>query len=196
MNNISWRVLIKLAFARIFCREYYDRHVHLEKSVCLQCGCKMLACLLILGASIITPSYTTLTRAQCASYSQYRYQYRWLDWDKFWPIIQHSDVQNINPALGFAIVDAESGGEVRAVSRTGARGAWQVQPEYHYSGAPQDLHHYYLNTMIAMRYLAECKRMAKGNLTYTLRNYERGARGKHFNVNYTARIEQNLRGTI
>lgn len=196
MNIPSWHVLIKLAFARIFCREYYDRHVHIEKSICLQCGCKMLACILIFVFSICTPSYIALTRAQCASFTRYSYQYRWLNWDKYWPIIEHSDVQNINPALAFAIVDAESGGSERAISHTGARGAWQVQPEYHYDGPATDLHRYYLNTMIAMRYLSECRRMAKGNLTYTLRNYERGRYGHGLNIHYTARIEQNLRGTI
>lgn len=214
MNIPSWRVLLKLAFARIFCREYYDRHVHLDKSTCVQCGCKMLACLLILGASIITPSYTTLTRAQCATYPIYQYKYRWLNWDKFWPIIQHSDVHNINPALAFAIVDAESGGSERAISHTGARGAWQVQPEHHYTGAPQDLHHYYLNTTIATRYLQWCYRTAHPellavmvftpfprlihfcHLAFMLKSYERGYYGHGFNVRYTARIEQNLRGTI
>jgi soluble lytic murein transglycosylase-like protein len=181
---------------RILCREYYERHVHLEKSICLQCGCKMLAGMLIIGASILFPAYTTLSRAQCASFSQYRYQYRWLNWNKYWPIIQHSDVHNINPALAFAIVDAESNGNEKAISCTGARGLFQVQHEYHYNGNPQDLHHIYLNTMIATRYLAACQRMAKGNLILTLKCYERGYYGKGINVNYTAKIEQNLRGTI
>lgn len=196
MNIPSWCVLIKLAFARIFCREYYDRHVHLDKSTCVQCGCKMLACLLMLGASIIIPSYTTLTRSQCATYPIYQYKYRWLDWRKFVPIIEHSDVNKINPALAFAIVDAESNGNEQAISCTGARGLFQVQHEYHYSGNPRDLHHVYLNTMIAMRYLAECRKMAKGDLILMLRNYERGPYGQGINIPYTSKIVKNVMGEI
>jgi soluble lytic murein transglycosylase-like protein len=195
MNIPSWRVLIKLAFMRILCREYYERHVHLEKSICLQCGCKMLAGIFIIGAMIFFPSYASLAHSEQSRYRYLHIQYPLMKYEWYAVICEQATRRGLDVAFICALINEESHWNPTKPSCVGARGLMQVMP-FNYKGNTLDLDNPRINITEGTRILAEAHRAAKGNLTYTLRNYERGRYGRGLNVNYTAKIEQNLRGTI
>lgn len=121
-------------------------------------------------------------------YRHYNINYPWLDYELYTIVAEHSELNGIPTALVLAVIDAESGGNKWAVSRTGARGLMQIQAKWHYAGNPIDLHNRYLNVMLGTRHLGWCVRHAMGNVAYALKGYERGYGGRGYNFRYTQKI--------
>ncbi len=195
---LSWSVLLKLAFARIFCREVYRKMARGMFTTCVHCGIKLIAGILILGFAIYTPTYAELSRAQCDAYYRYHDQYKWLTRSVYAIAAEQSRHNRIPVQLTLAVIDAESGGDPTAFNkRSYARGLMQPLAKYHYKhGDPRDLFNPRINILVGTRYLAECRQKAKNDLTLTLRNYERGPGGKGINVRYTLKIQEHIMRTI
>lgn len=149
--------------------------------------------LVVIALCVFTPSLVTMSLDDLLRYHRYIDQYNWLDEDTYHIAIEQARHHQLNPSLVLAVIDAESRGNPRAVSKTGALGLMQILPKYHYRGGnPLDLHIPRVNITIGVRYLAWCYRHAKGDIVLTLRNFERGPRGKGINVAYTERILKNM----
>jgi hypothetical protein len=194
----SWRVLLKLAFARIFCREVYRKMSRGMFSTCAHCGVKLISGVLIIGFAVYTPTFAELSRAQCDAYYRYHDQYKWLTRSVYAIAAEQSRHNRIPVQLTLAVIDAESGGDHTAFNkRSHARGLMQVLARFHYQNKnPHDLLNPRINIEVGTRYLAECRARAGNDLTLTLRNYERGERGTGINIPYTLKIMENIRGTI
>lgn len=145
-------------------------------------------------ACILFPTFAGLSRSDVALYHKAVSRYSWLNYHTFVIVAEQSRVHGLRPELVLAVIDAESDGRTHAVSRTGARGLMQVMAKYWYAGNEQDLHIPRVGISRGCAALRWAHDVAGGSLLYTLRNYERGPRGKGFNVRYIARIENNLEG--
>ena len=129
-------------------------------------------CLLLLRllASVYSPpSFVEMTSIQKDVYNIFRDKYYLLKWQKYWPIIEHSDIQYINHALAMAIVHQESHRCSHSYNPySGATGDGQVIGKYHRPECTQaELKHYYRNIMISVLYLKQCHFAATGNLSYS-----------------------------
>lgn len=126
---------------------------------------------------------------------RYKTYYAWLTYPVYEIVVLNSMKHKLPVPLVLALIDAESDGNTYAVSHCGARGLTQVMARYHYKGNPRDLHDPRINIAVGTRYLAQCRRLANNDLVLTLRNYERGLRGKGINTRYTLEIMRHLRAT-
>lgn len=98
-------------------------------------------------------------------------------------------------SLVLAVIDAESNGRTNAVSRSGALGLMQVMPRYWYKHGPaSDLHRPEIGIKVGCSVLAWARRLARGDVVLTLRNFERGPNGRGINWTYTNKILKNMRG--
>lgn len=140
---------------------------------------------LLLVILLLIPVPFDSNKASCRHYSGI---YPWLDYELYTIVAEHAELNGIPTALVLAVIDAESGGNKWAVSRTGARGLMQIQAQWHYKGNPLNLHNRYLNIMLGTRYLGWCMRRANGNVAYALKGYERGFNGRSYNFRYTQKI--------
>ena len=128
-------------------------------------------------------------------------QKRWMRiigaYEEIYQICVTESARNELPlALVLAVIDAESNGRTNAVSRSGALGLMQVMPKYWYKRGPaSDLHRPEIGIRVGCSVLAWARNLAHGDPIYTLRNYERGPRGKGINWTYTHKILRNMAKT-
>jgi soluble lytic murein transglycosylase-like protein len=148
----------------------------------------------ILALCIFTPSLVTLSLDDLLRYHRYIDQYNWLDEDTYHIAVEQARHHRLNPSLVLAVIDAESRGNPRAVSKAKARGLMQVMAKHWYDGDPMDLHIPRVNIQRGCAVLRWAYDLAKGDIVLTLRNYERGPRGRGINWTYTNKILKNMRG--
>jgi soluble lytic murein transglycosylase-like protein len=128
----------------------------------------------ILAACILCPGFTGLSRADVALYQTCSNRYSWLNYDVYSIAAEQARHHGLRLDLVLAVIDAESGGNTRAVSRCGARGMMQVLGRYWYRGNVLDLHIPRVNIQrgcVALRWAHD---VAGGDLVLTLKRYERG----------------------
>ena len=78
-------------------------------------------------------------------------------------------------------------------SKAGALGLMQVMPRYWYKHGPaSDLHKPAIGIKVGCSVLAWARKLAHGDVVLTLRNYERGPRGRGINWTYTNKILRNM----
>lgn len=118
-------------------------------------------------------------------------KYSWMYFECFTIIYTQSRHNKIDYKIICAIIDAESGGYPKAISKAGAKGLMQIMPFW----CRDDLSDPRINIIIGTKIFADYYRLAKGNLVYALRNYERGPRGKGFNLLYTYKILNSIYGS-
>ena len=148
--------------------------------------------LVVIALCIFTPSLVTMSLDDLLRYHRYFDIYNWLDEDTYHIVLEQARHHRLNPSLVLAVIDAESRGNPRAVSRTKARGLMQIMAKHWYDGDPMDLHIPRVNIQRGCAVLRWAHDLADGDIVLTLRNYERGPRGKGINVAYTRRILKNL----
>ncbi|HSW64024.1 MAG TPA: transglycosylase SLT domain-containing protein [Dissulfurispiraceae bacterium] len=122
----------------------------------------------------------------------YSLKYQWMTEEIYQICVTESARNELPLSLVLAVIDAESSGRTNAVSKAGALGLMQVMPKYWYDGDPMDLHIPRVNIQRGCAVLRWAHDLAKGDIVLTLRNFERGPRGKGINVAYTRRILKNL----
>ena len=126
----------------------------------------------------------------------YSLKYPWLTEEIYQICVTESARNELPLALVLAVIDAESSGSTNAVSRSGALGLMQVMPRYWYKHGPaSDLHRPEIGIRVGCSVLAWARNLAHGDPIYTLRNYERGPRGKGINWTYTHKILRNMAKT-
>ena len=148
--------------------------------------------LVVIALCIFTPSLVTMSLDDLLRYHRYFDIYNWLDEDTYHIVLEQARHHRLNPSLVLAVIDAESRGNPRAVSRTKARGLMQIMAKHWYDGDPMDLHIPRVNNQRGCAVVRWAHDLADGDIVLTLRNYERGPRGKGINVAYTERILKNM----
>ena len=128
-------------------------------------------------------------------YHRYFDIYNWLDEDTYHIAIEQARHHRLNPSLVLAVIDAESRGNPRAVSRAGALGLMQIMAKHWYDGDPMDLHIPRVNIQRGCAVLRWAHDLADGDIRLTLKVYERGFNGKGFNEPYISRILTNISKT-
>ena len=149
----------------------------------------------ILALCIFTPSLVTLSLDDLLRYHRYIDQYNWLDEDTYHIAVEQARHHRLNPSLVLAVIDAESRGNPRAVSKAKARGLMQVMAKHWYDGDPMDLHIPRVNIQRGCAVLRWAHDLADGDIRLTLKVYERGFNGKGFNEPYISRILTNISKT-
>jgi soluble lytic murein transglycosylase-like protein len=125
----------------------------------------------------------------------YSLKYPWMTEEIYQICVTESARNELPLALVLAVIDAESLGNTHAISKAGARGCMQVMPRYWYKHGPaSDLHRPEVGIKVGCFVLAWARKLAHGDPIYTLRNYERGPRGRGINWTYTNKILKNMRG--
>ena len=125
----------------------------------------------------------------------YSLKYPWLTEEIYQICVTESARNELPLSLVLAVIDAESSGRTNAVSRSGALGLMQVMPRYWYKHGPaSDLHRPEIGIKVGCSVLAWARKLAHGDPIYTLRNYERGPRGKGINWPYINKIMSNAEG--
>jgi soluble lytic murein transglycosylase-like protein len=153
--------------------------------------------LVVIALCIFAPAFSGLSRADVELYQTYMSRYAWLDYHVYTIAAEQAARHNLRLDLVLAVIDAESGGNTMAVSRTGARGLLQVMARHWYDGNERDLHIPRVGIQRGCVALKWAHDVARGDLVLTLRNYERGSRGRGINVSYVLKIFKNLdRGAI
>ena len=110
----------------------------------------------------------------------------------------------VDHELVMAVIDAESSGNVNAIGPrvrvrannryivTQALGLMQIIPEFHYRFKNKTgLFEVKTNINIGVAYLSTCLRLAKGNLTVMLKNYNSGPNSSFYNWPYIKKILAN-----
>jgi len=123
----------------------------------------------------------------------YSMKYPWMTEEIYQICVTESARNELPLNLVLAVIDAESSGRTNAVSRSGALGLMQVMPKYWYKRGPaSDLHRPEVGIKVGCSVLAWARKLAHGDPIYTLRNYERGPRGRGINWTYTNKILRNM----
>ena len=151
--------------------------------------------LVVIALCIFTPSLVTMSLDDLLRYHRYFDIYNWLDEDTYHIVLEQARHHRLNPSLVLAVIDAESRGNPRAVSRTKARGLMQIMAKHWYDGDPMDLHIPRVNIQRGCAVLRWAHDLADGDIRLTLKVYERGFNGKGFNEPYISRILTNISKT-
>lgn len=192
-TGLSWSTILKMAVLRWLCFELYEKYLRAWDETRKNAR-KAIAAVIIIAA-VFVPSYAFMSRAECAAFPAAAERYPWLTFETYALVLEQAGVHRLKSELVLAVIDAESRGNPRAVSVSGARGLMQVMP-FWYPWNIDDLMRPRINVMMGARILAGYHRRSGGNLVLTLRNYERGPGGKGLNVQYVARIVHNVVGEI
>ena len=135
----------------------------------------------------------TVERFHEGMYQSYYGKYPWLRPRVYQICVREAGAHDLPVNLVLAVIDAESGGNPMAVSKAGAHGLMQVMPRYWYKHGPaSDLHRPEIGIKVGCSVLRWARDLAKGDVVLTLRNYERGSRGRGINLKYTNKILRNM----
>lgn len=135
----------------------------------------------------------TVERFHEGMYQSYYGKYPWLRPRVYQICVREAGAHDLPVNLVLAVIDAESSGRTNAVSKAGALGLMQVMPRYWYKHAPaSDLHKPEIGIRVGCSVLRWARDLAKGDVVLTLRNYERGPRGRGINWTYTNKILRNM----
>jgi len=135
----------------------------------------------------------TVERFHEGMYQSYYGKYPWLRPRVYQICVREAGAHDLPVNLVLAVIDAESSGRTNAVSKAGALGLMQVMPKYWYKHGPaSDLHKPEIGIKVGCSVLRWARDLAKGDVVLTLRNYERGPRGRGINWTYTNKILRNM----
>ena len=108
-------------------------------------------------------------------------KYTWINIEVFKKIKYYANKHNIDPLFACAVIQRESKGKQKAISKKGARGRFQVMPSHLSESKRQMTYLLYdddINFNLGCNYLKLCLKKSKGNLIETLRMYNSGMNAK------------------
>lgn len=157
---------------------------------------KAVCAIAIIVAVIFSPLSVDISDKQAYSeLGNLAVRYPWLT-KRLYIIIHDESARNkVDHHVILAIIDAESRGNTRAISKTGARGLMQIMP-FNYQGDPENLFNPEINIRTGVRLWRHYLRLANGNIVIALRNYERGPAGIGWNGIYISKIIENVYGGL
>jgi len=121
--------------------------------------------------SLMTPS---ILFDPSIGYEKIKVKYRWLTPQLYNFIYYESRRFNVPIEKICAIIQSESEGDPRAISKSKARGLMQIMPCHYQKGDVSDLYDPKLNIYLGTKYYKWCEQFSKGNMERALMAYNAG----------------------
>ena len=132
---------------------------------------KYILTVILFSLSIYAP--TVMSDENWNEYDTYKKVYKWLTYSIYVTVKYNCSINTIDVDTILALIQSESNGDPKALSKAGAIGLCQIMP-VHWKHAPKELYSIYLNIRLGAAYYKWCLNYAKGDKKETLRFYNAG----------------------